>query len=221
MRFDGKFFFSIFPDLLLKVPYTLLLGCLAFIVAFFIGLVIELMYTSNNKASHYLAAIYISYFRSTPYIMQLFIFFYGLPQVIYILRGFPPAKTLVITIAMNSAAFIAEIIRGGLQSVDKGQREAALSIGMSKFNVYKEIILPQAFVSAFPSLGNAFISMIKNTAIGFTIGVVELMSQAKLLAGVALKFMEAYIAAGIVYWIFLVVVDKLLKKVERKISVYQ
>lgn len=221
MRFDGKFFFSIFPDLLLKVPYTLLLGCLAFIVAFFIGLVIELMYTSNNKASHYLAAIYISYFRSTPYIMQLFIFFYGLPQVIYILRGFSPAKTLVITIAMNSAAFIAEIIRGGLQSVDKGQREAALSIGMSKFNVYKEIILPQAFVSAFPSLGNAFISMIKNTAIGFIIGVVELMSQAKLLAGVALKFMEAYIAAGIVYWIFLVVVDKLLKKVERKISVYQ
>ena len=80
----------------------------------------------------------------------------------------PASVTLVISLAMNSSAFIAETIRGGLMSVDKGQKEAALSIGMSPIAMYMEIILPQAFIAAFPSLGNSFIGMVKNTAIGFT-----------------------------------------------------
>ena len=93
-------------------------------------------------------------------------------------------------------------------SVDKGQKEAALSIGMSPFAMYKEIILPQAFIAAFPSLGNSFIGMVKNTAIGFTIGVIEMLS---------LRFMEAYIAVGIVYWGMLVLINRILKRMEVRI----
>ena len=133
------------------------------------------------------------------------------------MKTMPASFSLIITIAMNSSAFIAETIRGGLLAVDKGQKEAALSVGMSSIAMYKEIILPQAFIAAFPSLGNSFISMIKNTAIGFTIGVIEMLSQAKILGGSSLRFMEAYIAVGIIYWIVLLIIDKCLKCLEVRI----
>ena len=209
MDFDTQFFVSIFPKLMLKIPYTLCLGCVAFAIAFVLGLFLEICFTSRFKILRTLAGLYISYFRSTPYITQLFIFYFGLPQI------FP-----VITIAMNSAAFISEVIRGGLLAVDKGQREAALSIGLSPVSAYKEVILPQAFVAAFPSLGNSFISMIKNTAIGFTIGVVDILAQAKILAASSLNFFEAYISVGVVYWVVLVVIDRLLRYMESKICKY-
>ncbi|MCI6534611.1 amino acid ABC transporter permease [Dorea sp. YH-dor228] len=220
MKFDVKFFFSIIPKLILKIPYTLWLGCIAFAIAFVLGLILEICYTSKNVIIRKIAGLYISYFRSTPYITQLFIFYFGLPQIIPAMRNVVGATALVITIAMNSAAFIAEVIRGGLLAVDRGQREAALSIGLSPINVYKEIILPQAFVAAFPSLGNSFIMMIKNTAIGFTIGVVDILAQAKILAASSLNFFEAYISVGVVYWIILVLIDKLLKYIESKICRY-
>lgn len=220
MRFDIEFFASTFPKLVLKIPYTLWLGTIAFAIAFVLGLFLEVCYTSKNKFVKMLSGIYISYFRSTPYITQLFIFYFGLPQIFPILREMTGGTALVITIAMNSAAFIAEIIRGGLLSVDKGQKEAALSIGLSPFDMYKDIILPQAFVAAFPALGNSFIMMIKNTAIGFTIGIVDILAQAKIMAASTLNFFEAYIAVGIVYWVVLVVIDKVLKKMESKICNY-
>ena len=220
MNFDVEFFFSIFPKLMLKIPHTLWLGCIAFAIAFVLGLLLEICYTSKNVVLRKLAGLYISYFRSTPYITQLFIFYFGLPQLFPVMKNIVGSTALVITIAMNSAAFIAEIIRGGLLSVDKGQREAALSIGLSTVSMYKEIILPQAFIAAFPARGNSFIMMIKNTAIGFTIGVVDILAQAKILAASTLNFFEAYISVGVVYWIVLVVIDKILKHMEARICKY-
>lgn len=217
MRFDVEFFFSCFPRLLLKIPYTMYLGLISFFFAFVLGMILEICYTSKNKVLRNIAGLYISYFRSTPYITQLFIFYFGLPQLFVFMRGMPASTTLVISLAMNSSAFIAETIRGGLMSVDKGQKEAALSIGMSPFAMYKEIILPQAFIAAFPSLGNSFIGMVKNTAIGFTIGVIEMLSQAKILGGSSLRFMEAYIAVGVVYWGMLVLINRILKRMEVRI----
>lgn len=217
MRFDVDFFFSCFPKLLLKIPYTLYLGLIAFCLAFVLGMILEICYTSKNRVLRGVAGLYISYFRSTPYITQLFIFYFGLPQIFVFMRGMPASTILIISLATNSSAFIAETIRGGLLSVDKGQKEAALSIGMSPIAMYKEIILPQAFIAAFPSLGNSFIGMVKNTAIGFTIGVIEMLSQAKILGGSSLRFMEAYIAVGIVYWGLLVLINRVLKRMEVRI----
>ena len=147
MDFDTQFFVSTFPKLLLKIPYTLCLGCVAFAIAFVLGLFLEICFTSRFKILRTLAGLYISYFRSTPYITQLFIFYFGLPQIFPVMRNLVGGTVLVITIAMNSAAFISEVIRGGLLAVDKGQREAALSIGLSPVSAYKEVILPQAFSS--------------------------------------------------------------------------
>ncbi|WP_252507769.1 amino acid ABC transporter permease [Treponema denticola] len=188
--------------------------------AFVLGLLLEILRNSKIKIIKHLTSVYISFFRSTPYITQLFIFYFGLPQVIIPLRAVSAESALVITIAMNSSAFIAETIRGGLLSVDKGQKEAALSIGMSSFDMMKEIILPQAFVASLPSLGNAFVGMIKSTAVGFTIGVVELLSQAKMMGAAALNFFESYVAAGIVYWLIIIVIDHLQKKLEKRVCKY-
>ena len=140
MDFDTQFFVSIFPKLMLKIPYTLCLGCVAFAIAFVLGLFLEICFTSRFKILRTLAGLYISYFRSTPYITQLFIFYFGLPQIFPVMRNLVGGTVLVITIAMNSAAFISEVIRGGLLAVDKGQREAALSIGLSPVSAYKEVI---------------------------------------------------------------------------------
>lgn len=220
MDFDVSFFISLFPRLLWKVPYTLFLGCVAFAIAFVLGLVLELCSTSRWKVLRIVSGIYISYFRSTPYITQLFIFYFGLPQIFPPMRKLVGGTVLVITIAMNSAAFIAEIIRGGLLSVDKGQKDAALSIGLSPIASYIEVILPQAFVASFPALGNSFIAMVKNTAIGFTIGVVDILAQAKIYAASSLNFFEAYIAVGLMYWAILLFLNRILKYLEARICKY-
>ena len=217
MRFDFNFFFSVIPKLVVKIPYTMWLGTLAFLIAFVIAILLEIMYESHNRVLRWIAGIYISYFRSTPYIMQLFIFYFGLPQMFDFMKVVTAQTALIVTIATNSSAFIAESIRGGLIAVDKGQREAALSIGLSRFDLYKEIVLPQAFVAAFPSLCNSYISMIKTTALGFAIGVIEMMSMAKLLSASALRFMEGYLAVGMIYWVLLVIIDKILKQMEKRI----
>nr|WP_255804780.1 amino acid ABC transporter permease [Treponema putidum] len=196
------------------------MGCIAFLCAFVLGLLLEILRNSKIKVIKHLTSVYISFFRSTPYVTQLFIFYYGLPQVIIPLRAVSAESALVITIAMNSSAFIAETIRGGLLSVDKGQKEAALSIGMSSFDMMKEIILPQAFVASLPSLGNAFVGMIKSTAVGFTIGVVELLSQAKIMGAASFNFFESYVAAGIVYWLIIIVIDHLQKILEKRVYKY-
>nr|WP_255822321.1 amino acid ABC transporter permease [Treponema putidum] len=196
------------------------MGCIAFLCAFVLGLLLEILRNSKIKVIKHLTSVYISFFRSTPYVTQLFIFYYGLPQVIIPLRAVSAESALVITIAMNSSAFIAETIRGGLLSVDKGQKEAALSIGMSSFDMMKEIILPQAFVASLPSLGNAFVGMIKSTAVGFTIGVVELLSQAKIMGAASFNFFESYVAAGIVYWLIIIVIDHLQKRLEKRVCKY-
>lgn len=220
MNFDFDFCARVFPKLLVKIPYTLLLACFAFLIAFLLGLILELVSSSKNKLLSGFAKVYISYFRSTPYITQLFIFYFGLPQFFEPMKQITAETALIVTVAMNSAAFISEIIRGGLLSVDKNQKEAAKACGMSTFQIYKEIILPQAFVYAFPALGNTFIMMIKNTAIGFTIGVVDILAQAKIYASSSLRFFEAYIIVGLVYWVVLLTVSRLLKIAEKKICVF-
>ena len=220
MKFDIKFFLSTFPILIKKVPITLLLGSLAFIIAIVFGLFLELLRSSSIKILRKVSGVYISFFRATPYITQLFILYFGLPQVFESLKKMTPYTALVLSIAMNSAAFIAEIIRGAILSVDKGQAEAGLSIGMTGLQVLKQIILPQAIITALPPLGNAFVNMIKSTSVGFTIGVVELLSQGKILASSTFDFLEAYLAVGIVYWAIISIIDILQKALEKKVCEY-
>lgn len=217
MRFNFEFFFSCFPALIAKIPFTLYLGVISFIASMALAIVLLIMRNSKIGIFKGFAALFISFFRSTPYITQLFIFYYGLPQLIPSLVNLSAEVSFVISVALNSSAFIVEILRGGLLAVDKGQREAALSIGLNKFQVMTQVVIPQAFVSILPSLGNTFVGAVKNTAIAFTIGVVEILSESKILAARGFNYMEAYIAAGIVYWILILAIDLVQNRLEKRV----
>ncbi len=217
MRFDIDFFIKCTIKIMEKIPITLFIGITSFILSLLLSFFILFLLNSKLKILKILARLYISFFRSTPYITQLFILYYGLPQIIVSLRGLSPLLVFIVSSALNISAFNTEIIRGGLLSVDKGQKEAAISIGMTKFQMYWEIIIPQAFISIFPSLGNTLVGSIKNAAVAFTIGAVDILSQAKISAAKGYNYMEAYIAAGIVYWLLIVFVDKIQKLLEKRV----
>ena len=217
MRFDFNFFLQCFPALIAKIPFTLYLGIISFVASMALAIVILIIRNSKISVFRWFAELFVSFFRSTPYITQLFIFYYGLPQLIPSLVNLSAETSFVISVALNSSAFIVEILRGGLLSVDKGQREAALSIGLNKFQVMTQVVIPQAFVSILPALGNTFVGAVKNTAIAFTIGVVEILSESKILAARGFNYMEAYIAAGIVYWILILTIDLVQKRLEKRV----
>ena len=216
MRFNFEFFLKCIPELMLKIPFTLYLGIISFLASMLLAVVLLIFRNSKIGIFRWIATVFISFFRSTPYITQLFIFYYGLPQLFPALINLSAEVSFVISVALNSSAFIVEILRGGLLGVDKGQREAALSIGLNKSQVMTQVVIPQAFVSILPSLGNTFVGAIKNTAIAFTIGVVEILSEAKIMAAREFNYMEAYVAAGIVYWILILLVDILQKRLEKR-----
>lgn len=220
IRFDLQFFIECFFSLFSEVPNTLMLGTSSFLFSFFIALIIHELNTSSSKILNNLASIYISFFRSTPYISQLFIFYFGLPQIFPGLARISAEWSLILSIALNSAAYNVGIIRGGLLSVNRGQTEAALSIGLTRWQTFKEIVFPQALTAAFPSLMNSYISQVKNIAIGFTIGVVDILSSARIAGSSSLNFLEAYLAAGLLYWIVIGVIDFIGNHLEIKINRY-
>lgn len=217
MRFDIDFFIKCTIKIMEKIPITLFIGISSFILSLILSCFMLFLINSKLKVLKILGRLYISFFRSTPYITQLFILYYGLPQIIISLRVLSPLLVFIFSSAMNISAFNTEIIRGGLLSVDKGQKEAAISIGMTKFQMYWEIIIPQAFISIFPSLGNTLVGSIKNAAVAFTIGAVDILSQAKISAAKGYNYMEAYIAAGLVYWLLIVFIDKIQKLQEKRV----
>ncbi len=220
MKFDVIYFFEQFPRFIVKVPFTFFLGTTAFILALFMGILLALAKNSRIRLIRGSAALYVSYFRSTPYITQLFILYFGLPQIIDPLKAMTAETALIISISMNSSAFISEIIRGGLLSVNKGQMEAAVSIGLTRFQALRKIIFPQAFVVALPGLGNSFISMLKSTAMGFTIGVVELLAKAKIGSATSYRYLESYMAVGIIYWGMMLMIGYFQKKLEKRVTCY-
>jgi putative amino-acid transport system permease protein len=218
MKFDFIYFINEFPRLIDKVPYTLFLGTIAFVIALIIGILLAAAKSSKSFLLRFISRLYVSYFRSTPYITQLFILYFGLPQVIYSMRAMTAETALILSISMNSSAFISETIRGGLLSVNKGQLEAAISVGMNKLQAYALIIFPQAFVYALPGLGNSFIGMLKSTAMGFTIGVVELLAKAKIGSARSYCYLESYMAVGVIYWIMMLLVSFLQKQLEKRVT---
>lgn len=173
---------------------------------------------STGSVLNKVVAIYVSFFRSTPMLSQLFFFYFAITPFVSFLSEMKPITALIIVMSMNEAAFMSETIRGALSSIDKGQREAGLSIGMTELKVMRRIVIPQAFRVALPGLSNSFISLIKGSSLGFTIGVIELMSEAKLISSKNFRIMEAYAAVLIVYWVVIALLTKGQKLLEQRIN---
>ncbi|SFS58073.1 ABC transporter substrate-binding protein/permease [Paenibacillus sp. 453mf] len=197
------------------IGYTLLLSALGVIFGFLIGLIITLVRMSGLKILAWLGTAYVEVLRGTPMLVQLMIIHYGLALVFGI--NLSPLQSGVITLSINSSAYLAEIFRAGIQGVDKGQMEAARSLGMTRGASLRHIILPQAMKTVLPAIGNEFITIIKESSIISVIGMMDIMYQANTVRSITYQGLSPYIIAAVIYFILTFMLSKLLGAFERKL----
>jgi len=224
IRFDfdtvGDFLFH--PIILRAMRETLYIAAVAMVLGIVLGTVLAVMRVSRNPVLSGLAGVYVWFWRATPVILQLLLLYYGLKQLIEedVFRdNWTRWRAAVITFGLNEAAYMAEIMRGGIQSVESGQMDAAKSLGMTNLQALRRIILPQAFRVIIPPTGNEFIAMLKNTALAFAIGVVELMNAARIQAAQNFKHMELYTVAAFWYLVLVSIFSLLQAELERALTV--
>ncbi|MGP9037041.1 amino acid ABC transporter permease [Bacillus stercoris] len=215
---DWEFMISAFPTLIQALPITLLMAIAAMIFAIIGGLILALITKNKIPVLHQLSKLYISFFRGVPTLVQLFLIYYGLPQLFPEMSKMTALTAAIIGLSLKNAAYLAEIFRAALNSVDDGQLEACLSVGMTKLQAYRRIILPQAIRNAIPATGNTFIGLLKETSLAFTLGVMEMFAQGKMYASGNLKYFETYLAVAIVYWVLAIIYSMLQDLFERAMS---
>lgn len=198
---------------------TIQASILSFILALVLGTVLAVIQLFNIKLLNSFISIFTAYFRATPLLIQLFIFYYGLPQIIEPMRSFPKELALIICLGLNSAAYISEILRGAVESVDSGQYEASISFGMTIPQAMKRVILPQAAVAATPSIINNLLDIIKMTSLGMTIGIMDLMGTAQYSAATSYRTLETYLTAAVFYWILMFAVHLIQRWYEKRITI--
>ena len=209
---------EITPLLLKGLCITLYVSSVAFAICTVLGIFLAIVQFLRIPIFVHMARLYVSFFRGTPLLIQLFLFFYGLPMVLDIMKSFPKMWALVTCLALNSAAYVSESVRGALESVDKGQYEAALAFGMSTRKTMTRIMLPQAAVAAVPPMANTALDIIKMSSLGMTIGIQDIMGQAQLSAAVTYRTFETYVIAAAYYWVIAILLGRLQKMMERKVG---
>ncbi|NOW06551.1 amino acid ABC transporter permease [Clostridium beijerinckii] len=195
---------------------TIVLAFFAVLCGTILGLALTLLRRSKFKPISYIATAYVEFVRGTPLLVQIYIIYIGLPKLIGI--DMPDMTVGSIALALNSAAYISEIIRAGIEAVDKGQMEAARSLGMNQGLAMIHVIIPQAFKNILPALGNEFISVIKESSMVSVIGVAELMYNASIVRGNTALGLEPIIVAAVVYFVLTFTLTRCLGYVERRMK---
>ncbi|SHH18999.1 amino acid ABC transporter permease [Clostridium grantii] len=216
--FDIQYSINLFPLLFKYLHVTITMAVLSMFIALALSLLLALIRTYEIKGLYLLSKIYISFFRGTPLLVQLFLLYYGVPQIFPVFKSMNAYTAAIIGLSLNASAYMAEIIRGSILSVDKGQMEASLSVGMTSLQAMKKIVLPQAARTAIPSLANSFIDLLKGSSLAFTLGVAEIMAKAQMEAASSYKFFEAYLTVAIMYWLIVIVFGYFQKKIENKMN---
>ena len=197
------------------VAITLWLLILSVVIGGVLALFLAIGRVSSNKYIQFPIWLFTYIFRGTPLIAQLFMIYYGLPQFGIELDPIPSA---MIGLSLNTAAYAAETLRAAISSIDKGQWEAAASIGMTPWQTMRRAILPQAARVALPPLSNSFISLVKDTSLAATIQVPELFRQAQLITSRTLEVFTMYLAASLIYWIMATVLSTLQNHFENQLN---
>lgn len=199
------------------VGYTLLLSAITVFFGAILATLLAGMKMSRIAPLRWLSTAYIEIIRGTPMLLQLYFFYFALPQLIPALNK---QKFLCIAIALvcNSAAYVSEVIRSGIKSVDAGQSEAARSLGMSKAQCLWHVVMPQALKTILPALGNEFIMIIKDTSLASTFFIGDLMTQYLLVKGATYLPIEPLVIVGVIYFLLTFILSKLFGHFERKMS---
>lgn len=216
MRFDIGYFWEVLPKIIAKLDVTLKLTLIGTVFALFIGVIIAIIAYYRVKILYPISRAYVFLVRGTPIVAQLYFFYFGLALYSKIIMDMEPFTAVATVMSLNIGAFMSESIRGALLSVDGGQREAALSLGMTNFQLVRRIIVPQAFRVALPPLFNDMINLIKMSSLAFMLGVADIMGAAKIEGASTFRYFEIYAAVMVVYLLIISIFSLLHKYLEKK-----
>ncbi|MBD2088854.1 amino acid ABC transporter permease [Microcoleus sp. FACHB-1515] len=202
------------PFILQGIAVTLAFTLVSAIFGFSWGTILAIFKISTIKPLKWFADFYTSIFRGTPLLLQLALIYFSTPQIIG--YAIPPFQAGVITFALNSAAYTSETIRGGIMAVDRGQREAAMTLGVKYPLMMWDIILPQAFKNILPALVNESIALLKDSSIVSTIGALDLMRRGQIVAAEKFIYFEPLLVVGLVYYIMVMSLTLFAQRFERR-----
>lgn len=217
------------PTFLDGTIVTIVLSLTTVFIGSLIGLIIVLMKMSDFRILNWISNIYTNIVRGTPMLLQLFLWLYGFPMIgisfteLQFLGGTYGSRefiTAVVALAINSGAYISEILRGGLEAVDKGQVEAGRALGLSRRETMFSVIIPQAIRTVLPGLGNEFITMIKESSIVSTVGVFDVMYTSNIVKASTYSIFEPLIVVGIIYYALTYSLSYLMKRLEMRLKNY-
>lgn len=194
-------------------PETALVAAGALVFALIFGLIVALLRLSRWRLVRWIATAYVEIFRGTPALVQLFVIYFGFPDV-----GFEPSpmQAAIVGLGLNGAAYLSEVYRAGIESIHRGQMEAALSVGMTPIAAMRYIVLPQAIWTMLPPITNFAIVLLKDTSIVFAVGVVEVMALARNLVTETLQSAPIYLMAGLLYLCVTIPMARLAARLERQ-----
>lgn len=218
MSFNFQLILDSLPLLLSGALITIEITALAVGIGFFIGLCVGVARLSSIKLLKYMAIVYADTIRGTPLLIQIFLIYFAIPMIIG--RQIDPFAAAVVACSINSGAYVSEIFRAGIQAIDKGQMEAARSLGLSWWQAMRFIILPQAFSKILPPLGNEFIAMLKDTSLVSVIGFEELTRRGQLIIAKTYGSFEIWSTVALIYLVMTVSISQLVSFLEKRNSIH-
>ncbi|MFD1707407.1 amino acid ABC transporter permease [Siminovitchia sediminis] len=212
---------DLFIKVLQKLPLTLLMLGLSLFFAIILGVLIAVIRIQKQPVLYQLATFYLSFTRCTPLLVQLFLVYFGLPQLLLAfnidINSWDRLVFLVIAFSFHTGAYLSEVFRSAYLAVGEDQLEAAYSVGMSYPQALFRIILPQAFVVSLPNLGNNIIELLKDTSLAFTIGIIDIMGQVRIILGNnhGMGMFQIYVVISLVYWGTCILIESIIGYLEK------
>lgn len=221
--FQFRYVIEYFPKVLSRFPITLAIVLASVVIGGIFGFMLALIRVFKVPVLRQLTVLYISFIRGTPILVQLFIVYYGMP-ILLLAFGIDIVRWdkmffVIVTYVLNNGAFMAELIRAAIESIPKGQLEAAHSVGLTTAKAYRGIIIPQAFRNATPAFGVRVIGAFQSTSMAFTLGIIDMMGQVQAIGTRTRRVLEGYVDVALIFIVVSFVLEKVFEKINEKITV--
>ena len=211
------------PQVLTAIPVTLEMALLATLAGWILGILIAVARRNKIPVVSQICAVFVSFIRGVPMVILLYVAYYALPMMIYSATGvdttsIPAIWYAIVALSLDQAAYSSEVFRAALDSVNRGQLEAAWSVGMTTWQAMRRIVFPQALAVALPNLSGLFVGIIKGTSLAYYVGVYEITATANLLANPGLNFIEAYVITTVIYELISFICNRLFHTAETRLN---
>lgn len=220
--FSWKLVIEYFPKVLSALPVTLMIVTVATLIGLLLGSIIAFMRIEKVVVFSQLGAVFVSFIRGTPILVQLYVVYYGVPMLLQLIHvdvsSWNKIIFIYITYGLNTAAFQSETIRAAILSVPETQKEASIACGLTKYQMYTRVIFPQVVRVALPSFGTTTIALLQDTSLAFTIGVIDVVGKARAIGAVTFHTLEGYVCAAIIFITLSIILERIFVWIEQRMS---